>query len=77
LKPLKLEVTVLRDVERAFRYELNPVTCPIEIAVVPEEPPDEGKVVLTCASVRGLLLGPTCHVSTQLVNPSRLLKVAT
>src|SRR3954453_2171374 len=77
LNPLKLDVIVLSDVERAFRYELKPVTCPIEIAVVPEELPDEGKVVRTCASVSGLLLGPTCHVSTQLVSPSRLLNVAT
>ena len=77
LKPLKLDVTVLRDVDNAFRYELKPVTCPIEIAEVPDEVPDEGNVVRTCASVSGVVLGPTCQVSTQLVRPSRLLKVAT
>jgi hypothetical protein len=79
LNPPKLDVIVLSDVETAFRYELKPVTWPMEIAevpVVPEELPEDGKVVRTCASVSGLLLGPTCHVSTQLVSPSRLLKVA-
>jgi hypothetical protein len=78
LNPLKLDVTVFRDADSAFRYELRPVTWPIEIAEDdPEEVPEDGNVVRTCASVNGVVLGPTCQVSTQLVSPSRLLNVAT
>ncbi len=52
LNPLKLEVTVLRDVERALRYELKPVTWPIETAVYLTNSRSDGKVVRTCASVK-------------------------
>ena len=76
LKLPTVEVTVFKELEMAFRYELRPVTCPMprvaDVVVVVVL----GTVDRTWLRFNGEALGPTCQVSTQLVRPSPLVYTA-